>query len=790
LRRHSRRDELGFARVPVAAAIAIALLPLVLFADAVLGRVVFFERDIYAYWVPAVEAIVRAVAEGAWPLWDPLTNFGRPLLADPSMQIAYPLTWLNLVLPPGAYYTLFVVCHSAWAGLGTLLLARAWGLGVAAASWAAACWMLSGPFLSTASLYHHFASASWMAWVLLALERVIERPTGRSASWLGLAAAGMALAGSADICVMTAAAAAARVGFALVVKQERERLVPTSLFGALAGSCALAALLSAVQWWPTVAHLAVGSRGAAGAAASQYWSAHPASLLDAVFPGLVAEMPLGTAWRAAVFEGRGPLLRSLYVGLPAVVLAAVALFGRWRWRWLVAVLAAAFLVGALGRFTPVYPTLAGLPVIHLLRFPVKLVVPATLFLSLLSGAGVDALRHEWSAGQRRWMVAGAILVALVGALALGGAMASPRLAAAIGPSLAPTATNVPERLRSAFVRLAFLALLSAGALALRVARGPSSRVLAAALAVAVIDLFMTARGAVRLAPSPLLRHRPPLLDAFPRPEHHRLYPFQYGLDWLNEQFTRPPAGWDPEWAWALGHGERLAPPIATRWSLSGSFDGDFTGLTPVPLTRLTSFVHTVRGEEAGLRLLRMASVTDVVCFEDSLYGLPPRAEALSVYTRPVRVFAVPEPMPRAYVVSGVRIDGRPDEPSGVIASGFDERREVALDPSSGRAASLPQDDAGRAEIVERRSDRLTLAVAARRPGVLVVTEGYDPGWRAWVDGAPAPVWRANAIFRAVPVGEGDHRVEMRYRPPSVAWGTAASVLGVVLTGVLIGRRVP
>ena len=79
------------------------------------GRAVLFERDIYAYWVPAVEAFVRAIAEGAWPLWDPLTNFGRPLLADPNMQFAYPPTWLNLVLPPGAYYTLFVVCHCAWA---------------------------------------------------------------------------------------------------------------------------------------------------------------------------------------------------------------------------------------------------------------------------------------------------------------------------------------------------------------------------------------------------------------------------------------------------------------------------------------------------------------------------------------------------------------------------------------------------------------------------------------------------------------------------------------------------
>ena len=199
------------------AAIALALLPCALYWEAVAGRSVLFERDIYAYWVPAVETFVRAIAEGAWPLWDPLTNFGRPLLADPSMQIAYPPTWLNLVLGPGAYYTLLVVSHCAWAALGTLLLARAWGLGAAAAFWAAACWTLSGPFLSVTSLYHHFASAAWIAWVLLALERVIERPGGRSAAGLAAAAAAMALAGSADICVMTAAAALARVGFAIVL---------------------------------------------------------------------------------------------------------------------------------------------------------------------------------------------------------------------------------------------------------------------------------------------------------------------------------------------------------------------------------------------------------------------------------------------------------------------------------------------------------------------------------------------------------------------------------------------
>ena len=457
---------------------------------------VFFERDIYAYWVPAVEAFVRAIAEGAWPLWDPLTNFGRPLLADPSMQIAYPPTWLNLVLPPGAYYTLFVVSHCAWAGLGTLLLAARGGSARPPRAWAAASWMLSGPFLSAASLYHHFASAAWMAWVLLALERVIERPGGRSAAWLAAAAAGMALAGSADICVMTGGGGAGpRRLRARRRGEERARLAPAAL-ARRPRRCVRAGRAALRR--PVVAH----ARAPRRRQPRRRRSGREHVLVGASreparrrLPGPRGRDAPGEAWRAAVFEGRGPLLRSLYVGIPAVVLAVVALFGRWRLRWLVAGLAAAFLIGALGRFTPVYPALAGLPVVRLLRFPVKLALPATLFLCLLSGAGIDALRQEWTERQRRWMILLAVAVAVVAVGGACGAAAAPRIAAALAPSLAPSPpAEVPDRLRSAFVRAAVLSAVAAGALVLRAARGPATRVLAAALALAVLDLFAAARG--------------------------------------------------------------------------------------------------------------------------------------------------------------------------------------------------------------------------------------------------------------------------------------------------------
>src|SRR5262249_23081693 len=61
------------------------------------------------------------------------------------------------------------------------------------------------------SMYHHFSGLAWMPWVLLALERLLADRGIASAVVLGAAAAAQLLAGSADMCLMTAVAAVLRV---------------------------------------------------------------------------------------------------------------------------------------------------------------------------------------------------------------------------------------------------------------------------------------------------------------------------------------------------------------------------------------------------------------------------------------------------------------------------------------------------------------------------------------------------------------------------------------------------
>ena len=95
------------------AAFGVGALVVALFSDAVLKGRVFYERDLQFDWYTQMEAFVRSVASGSWPVWDNTIAFGQPLFADPSAQILYPLTWLNLALQPWRYYTVFVVFHAA-----------------------------------------------------------------------------------------------------------------------------------------------------------------------------------------------------------------------------------------------------------------------------------------------------------------------------------------------------------------------------------------------------------------------------------------------------------------------------------------------------------------------------------------------------------------------------------------------------------------------------------------------------------------------------------------------------
>ncbi len=185
----------------------LALLALLLFCavplrSALLRGEVLFQRDVNMVWLPQAEGALRVLAAPAWPLWDPLPGFGRPLLADPRAELLYPVTWLHLLLAPGTYYTLFCLAHLFLAAAGMYALAREWGCTRPAALAGAGLLAAGGPLLSLAVMWHHLAGAAWLPWLFLALERALARRRRADVVLFALAFALHVLAGSPDSTVL------------------------------------------------------------------------------------------------------------------------------------------------------------------------------------------------------------------------------------------------------------------------------------------------------------------------------------------------------------------------------------------------------------------------------------------------------------------------------------------------------------------------------------------------------------------------------------------------------------
>jgi len=98
---------------------------------------------------------------------------------------------------------------------------------------------------------------------------------------------------------------------------------------------------------------------------------------------------------------------------------------------------------------------------------------------------------------------------------------------------------------------------------------------------------------------------------------------------------------------------------------------------------------------------------------------------------------------------------------------------------------LPKTCRGSAEIVAETPTRIVISVRLETPGLVVLADRWDKGWRAWLNGKPVPILRTNHAIRGVVVPASNGTLEFRYAPASFAWGLRlAGMAAAILLGWL------
>lgn len=156
----------------------------------------------------------------------------------------------------------------------------------------------------------------------------------------------------------------------------------------------------------------------------------------------------------------------------------------------------------------------------------------------------------------------------------------------------------------------------------------------------------------------------------------------------------------------------------------------------------------------------------------------------------VKVYENARALPRAFVVHGVQPVADDEEARSLIAAGtLDPTAAVAMvgvtaDDVAGRAPG-PAAAEESVEVVSYAPERVELRARLAAAGALVLTDSDYPGWGATVDGAPAPIRRADVGVRALLLDAGEHRVVFTYRSPLLLDGVGLAALGALLALALL-----
>jgi len=691
-----------------------------------------FLSDLLHSHLPYRAFVGRELAAGRFPLWMPDVYSGVPFLAQVEAGPLWLPTWiLHGLFEPFVAFNLAVVFTVALAGLGTWLLCRRLGALPVAAALGGIAFALSGFCVCHVKHPNLHAAAAMAPWVLWAVERALAKPGSRGGGWplVGLAVGVQLLAGGPQIAYITLLLAAGRIAW-----QMGGAVVAAALDKSTAG---LRAPGAATAWFAVAVTLGFLLAGAALLPGWEHTSHSPRgggmSWEDAIrFPYAPADLVTfvlpqarGNVWNLTYPGGQTFQWENYgYVGRLTLMLAltgAVAVVARRRRAaYWVAALAVAFLL-MLGPATPAFRAAwEVVPGMQLFRFPARFVVAVDLALAVLAALGTSALAERLASRPRLARTLPLIAVALVAAdLSIQQRQQLPMDDASHWRMPSPVAAVISmDGEPSRTFHLDDYHVWDEVCLAsggFRGGYGPFRALAPVPLASSGVLLGLRSPGGYVAMP------------------HRRVARFWTPFQHYFLEVVHQPPQWDAE----ASTPDRRFQGALDRASVSHV-------LTREPIA-----------DGAGYELL--AAFPDV----------------------PVYVYRNATALPRAYVATRWEsVEDTSDAARWIFRGGLAQPGVPAIEG----AQRAPADATGEwlpVPVVERGTDRMELDVSAANAGWLIVSDTWDEGWTATVDGVHQPILPANGYQRAVQLPDGARRVELRYWPPGLSAGLGCTLLSIL-----------
>ncbi|MCB0216435.1 MAG: oligosaccharide flippase family protein [Chloroflexi bacterium] len=801
--------------------------------NGLVADLVFQNLEWKRFWVERTRA-------GQPPLWNPYLAGGMPFLAAGQHSGLYPPSLIFFLIPTPLAFGWNALLALWLAGLAMYAFGRVIGLGRFAAILMGSAWSLSALFVVNGVFPMIQAGMTWLPLILagiLALCRQAEAerhagllPRGSGAAWLLLVALATALTGLAGhpemllyAALVASAFSAYRLAWVWRLGSPRAAL-RAALW--LAGAALCGGLVAALQLVP-LAELA-GANWRSGAASyaevltSAFGIRQAITFLVPDFFGNPAHHAVprvggggstrlaGNAMWGLAWGSRNYVEAAAYIGLPCLLLAPVGLVARPRRRLavffgLLALLALSFIFGL-----PSYRLLFfAVPGVDQLRTPFRWIFPFDLALVTLAGLGADHLvtrarsTRPADLAQRLALGLGWLATACGSLLGLVLALAWLRperwtrlVASAFEALPCPDGHCALDAALERFGTPAVLAdyqygnlghlavfMCLGGIALLLLARRSADRRQARlaqglALATLSLDLILVGFGFTPAVDPALADLEPPLVTQL--------------SDLVAAKWGRVSAFGEAKLLWPNSAMRADIPDLRAYdsilpWWTVETLDAieDQSGMLIYNrignLQRAESLAHPALAA-LGLRYLISQAPIDAPGLE------------LVAEDGELKLYENTRALPRAWVVNQVEVHRRRADLLAAL-DGFDPARTALLEeaPELEIWQGLPAGRDIEANTQVRRDTETAIELqvdvfGAPSGGLLMLSEAWFPGWRAWVETAgpegrsetEVPVYRADGMLRAVPVPPGRSTVRLKYFPMSLKIGLYGSFLGGIL----------
>ena len=456
-----------------------------------------------------------------------------------------------------------------------------------------------------------------------------------------------------------------------------------------------------------------------------------------------------------------------------------------------------------GHFTPLF-SLAYLlvPLLSLVRFPVKLLVPLVMLVAILAGWGLDALRGEaagWQARRNRALLPlgsllGCCLLIWTAACVVPDLALRPAEWALLRQGRSANEASQMAQFLEGMLRLylpGVAGFLLAGFLLLTGLIQKKNWARSGVPVFAILGMIQLVAAGFRANPSvppSFYDYVPPVLSRFEGvPGTYRVAsltrfssaPSADLQGYVNFQ-SIPEAAAIPPIAQGIFRQKLMLATGSMVQHIEGSLNLDFDDRS-LPLFLYDEWIYILRQAPDTLRIDCLLGRTNAKYFirpTRDTSGAKLVSEIFNGSPQPSYLYENPYFVPRAYVAGTSIFTTSPLEALSRMASpDFDASENVILAAAPGASPAVHgSGPAGRVEITDRQPNTVTLEASLTRPGYVVLLDRYDSNWHARIDGREVPVLRANQLFRAVYAGAGQHQIRLQYHQQGLLPGLVISLL--------------